>query len=124
VATSQLPQKWGCDIGCQNLHVQFAISEQVFLMNKCHILASKIVSYGGKCHIVTSDVIFGVVGDMFHGTLIINGVYKVEVQGVTLRETTLFQPNFKDDLPQQLLKDVKGQITFWEDHANMQKTSS
>ncbi len=87
-------------LGCQNLHVQFAIGEQVFLMSKCHILASIIVSCSGKCHIATSGVIFGVVGDMFHGTLIINGVYKVEVQGVTLRETTLFQPNFKDDLPQ------------------------
>jgi hypothetical protein len=43
---------------------------------------------------------------------------------VTLHEITLFQPNFKDDLPQQLLKDVKGQVTFWEDHVNMQKTSS
>jgi hypothetical protein len=59
--------------------MQFAISEQVFLMSKCHILESRIVSCNGKCHIATSGVVFGFVGNMFHGTFIINGVYKVEV---------------------------------------------
>jgi hypothetical protein len=96
----------------------------MFLMNKCHIPASGIVSGSGKCHIAASGVVFGVVGDMFHGTIVIDGVYKVGVQGVTIRETTLFQLNFKDDLSQLLLKDVKGQFTLWEDHANMQKASS
>jgi hypothetical protein len=93
-------------------------------MSKCHILASGIVSDIGKCHIAASGVVFGVVGDMFHETLIIDGVYKFEVQGVTLHETILFQPNFKDDLPQLLLKDVKGPFTLWEDNVNMRNASS
>jgi hypothetical protein len=60
---------------------------------------------------------------MFHGAFIVDGVYKVEVHGVILLKTTLFQPNFKDDPPQQLLKDVKGQFTLLEG-ANVWKASS
>jgi hypothetical protein len=93
-------------------------------MSKCHVPTSEIVFGSGKCHITTNGVVFGVAGDMFHGTLIIDGVYKVEVQGVTFRETTLFQPNFEDDLTQLLLKNVKGQFTLWEDRVNMRKASS
>jgi hypothetical protein len=88
-------------------------------MSKCHVLVSGIIFGNGKCHIAASGVVFGVVGDMFHGSLIIDGVYKVDVYGVTLHETTLFQPHFKEDLPQLLLKDVKGQFTIWEDRVNI-----
>ncbi len=87
-------------------------------MNKHHILANGIVLGNDKRHIATNGVISGVVGDMFHGALIADGVYKVEVQGVTFLKTTLFQPNFKGDHPQLLLKNVKGQFTLWEG-ANM-----
>jgi hypothetical protein len=59
--------------------VQFAISEQMLLMNKHHILANGIVLGNDKRHIATNGVISGVVGDMFHGALIADGVYKVEV---------------------------------------------
>jgi hypothetical protein len=37
-----------------------------------------------------------------------------------LLKTSLMFPNSKDDLPQLLLKDVKGQFTLWEG-ANMRK---
>jgi hypothetical protein len=57
---------------------------------------------------------------MFHGVPIGDGVYNVEVQGVMLPETSLMFPNSKDDLPQLLFKDVKGQFTLWEG-AIMQK---
>jgi hypothetical protein len=94
----------------------------MFLTRKCHILASGIISSNGKCHIAASSVVSSVVGNMFHGVLIADGVYKVEVWVVMLPETTLFQPNLKDDPPQLLLKDVKGQFTLWQG-ANMWKTS-
>jgi hypothetical protein len=48
-------------------------------MSKHHILARGIVFCNDKRHIVTSDVVYGVVNDMFHGVLIVDGVYKVEV---------------------------------------------
>jgi hypothetical protein len=91
-------------------------------MKKYHILASRIIFTNGKRHIVTSRVVSSVVDDMFHEVIIADGVYKVEVWGVMLPETTLFQPNLKDDPPQLLLKDMKGQFTLWQG-ANMWKTS-
>jgi hypothetical protein len=36
---------------------------------------------------------------MFHGVVIENKVYKVEVHGVMLPKTTLIFPNMKDDPP-------------------------
>jgi hypothetical protein len=36
---------------------------------------------------------------MFNGVVIKDGVYKVEVHGVMLLETTLIFPNLKDDPP-------------------------
>ncbi len=84
-------------------------------MNKCHTTA-----IGTKRHIAASGVVFGVVGDMFHGVVIEDGVYKMEVHGVMLPKTTLIFPNMKDDPPQLLLKDVKSQFTFWED-VNLRK---
>ncbi len=68
--------------------------EQVPYSNKQNSFWQWQMSYCNK------QCSFGVVGDMFHGTLIIDGVYKVEMQGVTFHETTLFQPNFEDDLTQ------------------------
>ncbi len=59
---------------------------------------------------------------VFHGVPIGNGVYKVEVKGVILLKTSLMFPNSKDDPPQLLFKDVKGQFTLWEG-ANMRKPS-
>ncbi len=74
----------------------------MFLMSNCHTSGTT----GGL--IVGCGMVFGVASDMFHGVPIGNGVYKVEVQGVMLLETSLMFQNFKDDLPQLILKDVKG----------------
>jgi hypothetical protein len=49
----------------------------MFLMNKHHIPTSGIFSSNGKHHIATSGVISSVVGDMFHGAFITDGVHKV-----------------------------------------------
>jgi hypothetical protein len=51
----------------------------VFLMNKHHISASRIVFSNGKRHIAISSVVFSVVDNKLHGAFIIDGVYKVEV---------------------------------------------
>ncbi len=81
-------------------------------MNKCH--TSGTIGGQSKHFIVRCGVVFGVVDDMFHGVPIGDGLYKVEVQGVMLLETSLMFPNFKDDPPQLLLKDVKSQFRLWE----------
>jgi membrane protease subunit (stomatin/prohibitin family) len=81
----------------------------VFLLSKRHT-----ITIGTKSHIAANGVVFVVASNMFHGVIIEDGVYKVEVQGVTLLETTLIFPNMKDDLPHLLLKDVKGQFTLWK----------
>jgi hypothetical protein len=96
--------------------VQFDKGDSIFLLNKCHTTAT-----GTKRHIVASGVVSGVVGDMFHGVVIEDEVYKVEVHGVMLPKTTLIF-HMKDDPPQLLLKDVKSQFTFWEG-ANLRKIS-
>jgi hypothetical protein len=81
-------------------------------MSKRH--TSGTTSGQGKHFIVRCGVVFGVVDDMFHGVPIGDGVYKVEVQGVMLLETSLMFQNSKDDPPQLLLKDVKSQFRLWE----------
>jgi hypothetical protein len=55
------------------------------------------ITIGTKCHIVANGVVFGVASNMFHGVVIEDGVYKVEVHGVMF-----------------ILKDVKGQFTLWK----------
>ncbi len=58
---------------------------------------------------------FDVNGNMFHGVVIEEVVYKVEVHGVMLHATTFMFPNLKKKpFVQLLLKDVKGQFTFWK----------
>jgi hypothetical protein len=49
----------------------------MFLMNKCH--TSGTIGGQGKHFIVGCGVVSNVVGDMFHGVPIGDGVYKVEV---------------------------------------------
>jgi hypothetical protein len=52
---------------------------------------------------------------MFHGVVIEEVVYKVEVHGVMFHATTFMFPNLKKrPFMQLLLKDVKGQFTFWK----------
>ncbi len=72
------------------------------------------ITIGTKCHIVANGVVFGVASNMFHGVVIEDGVYKVEVHGVMFIKTILIFPNMKDDLAHLLLKDVKGQFTLWK----------
>lgn len=50
---------------------------------------------------ITSVVVFGVWGDLFHETQIDDGLYKVEVCGLKLLDAPLLFPNHKDD-PLQL----------------------
>ncbi len=59
----------------------------MFLMSKHH--TSGTTGGQSKRFIVGCGVVFGVANDMFHGVPIGNGVYKVEVQGVMLLETSL-----------------------------------
>jgi hypothetical protein len=74
--------------------VQLDKGDFFFLMSKCCT-----TTIGTKCHIAASGAVSGVVGDMLNGVVIKDGVYKVEVHGVMLLETTLMFPNLKDDPP-------------------------
>jgi hypothetical protein len=71
---------------------------------------------------VASAVVYRVPGDLFHGTQIDDGLYKVEVYGLMLLDVPLPFPNHKDDSPQLELKQVQGRITLWNS-AMMRKTS-
>jgi hypothetical protein len=62
--------------------VQFAKGDSMFLMSKHH--TGGTTNGQGKRFIVGCGVVSDVVGDMFHGVLIGDGVYKVEVHGVML----------------------------------------
>jgi hypothetical protein len=97
---------------CYNFHVQFVKGDSMFLMSKHH--TSGTIGGQSKHLIVRCGIVSGVASDMFHGVPIGNGVHKVEMQGVVLPKTFLMFSNSKDDLPQLLLKDVKGQFTLWE----------
>jgi hypothetical protein len=83
-----------------NLFVQFTIGEMVFLLHK-------------HTH-VANVVIFGVVGNLFHAKEIVDGVYKVEVQGLMLLDASFPFPNYNDSFGQLLFKQVCGQFTLWE----------
>jgi hypothetical protein len=85
-----------------------------FIVESIKELGGMSIIIRTKCHIVTNGVIFVVANNMFHGVAIEDGVYKVEVHGVTLLKTTLIFSNMKDDLAHLLLKDVKGQFTLWK----------
>jgi hypothetical protein len=74
--------------------VQFDKGDLVFLLSKHHT-----ITIGTKLHIAASGVVYGVAGDMFHGVVTKDEVYKVEVHGVILPKTTLIFPNMKDDPP-------------------------
>ncbi len=74
--------------------MQFDKGDSLFLMSKCHTTTTRT-----KHHIATSGAVFGVVGDMFNGVVIKDGVYKVEVHGVMLFETNSIFPSLKDDPP-------------------------
>jgi hypothetical protein len=89
--------------------VQFDEGDLVFLLSK-----RQTITIGMKRHIAANGVVFGVASNMFHGVVIEDGVYKVEVHGVTLLKTTLIFPNMKDDVSHLLLKDVKGEFTLWK----------
>jgi len=88
--------------------VQFSKGDSMFLISKHH--TSGTTNGQSKHFIVRCGVVSGV---MFHGVPIGDGVYKVEVQGVMLPKTSLMFPNSKDNPPQLLFKDVKGQFTHW-----------
>jgi hypothetical protein len=47
--------------------------------------------------LATSVVIFGILGNLFHGGQIVDGLYKVEVFGLMLPDAPLPFPNYKDD---------------------------
>jgi hypothetical protein len=53
----------------------------MFLLSKCHTIT---IGTKTKSHIATNGVVFGVASNMFHGVVIEDGVYKVEVHGVKL----------------------------------------
>jgi hypothetical protein len=61
--------------GC-NLFIQFAIGKMVFLLNKRTPTISVVVSR--------------VLGDLFHGKEIVDGVYKVEVRGLMFLDAFAF----------------------------------
>jgi hypothetical protein len=52
----------------------------------------------------TSAIVSGVLGDVFHGAHIVNGLYKAELFGMMLPYAPLPFPSHKDDPPQLLLK--------------------
>jgi hypothetical protein len=85
----------------------------VFLLHKCKL--------DGMGTLATSVVISRVPGDLFDRAQIVDGLYKVEVFGLMLLDAPLPFPNYKDD-PLQLLKQVQGQFTLW-DNAMMRKAS-
>ncbi len=66
----------------------------MFLLSKHHT-----ITIGTKCHIIANGVVYGVASVLFHGVVIEDEVYKVEVHGVMLLKTTLIFPNMKDDPP-------------------------
>jgi hypothetical protein len=70
----------------------------------------------------TSALVSGILGDLFHGAQIVDGMYKVEVFGLMLLDAPLPFLNYKDDPLQLLLKQVQGQFTLW-DNAMMWKVS-
>ncbi len=72
--------------------MQFDKGDLVFLLSKRHTTTR----IGTKCHIAANGVVFGVVINMFHGVVIEDGEYKMEVHGVTLLKTTLIFPNMKE----------------------------
>jgi hypothetical protein len=53
----------------------------VFLLHKC--------KFDGMGTPATSAVVFGVLGDLFHGAQIVDGLYKVEVFGLMLLDAPL-----------------------------------
>ncbi len=61
--------------------------------------------------LIPNVVIFGVLGDLFHGKKIIDGVYKLEVQGLMLLDASFPFPNYNDLFGQLLFKQVCGQFT-------------
>jgi hypothetical protein len=68
----------------------------------------------------TNVVVSRILGDLFHGAQIENGLYKVEVFGLMLLDAPLPFLNYKDDPLQLFLKQVQGQFTLW-DNAMMRK---
>ncbi len=87
------------------MFVQFTLGELVFLLHKCEL--------DGMGTFATSAIIFGILGDLFHGRQIVDGLYKVEVFGLMLLDAPLPFPKYKDCL-QLLLKQVQGQFTLWD----------
>ncbi len=96
------------------MFVQFTLGEMVFLLHKC-----KLDGMGTPVAIV---VVSRVLGDLFHGAQIVDGLYKVEVFGLMFLDAPLPFPNYKDDPLQLLRKQVQGQFTLW-DNAMMWKTT-
>ncbi len=94
------------------MFVQFTLGELVFLLHKCEL--------DGMGTFATSAIIFGILGDLFHGRQIVDGLYKVEVFGLMLLDAPLPFLNYKDDPLQLFLKQVQGQFTLW-DNAMMRK---
>jgi hypothetical protein len=86
----------------------------VFLLHKCEL--------DGMGTLAASAVVSRVLGDLFHGAPIANGLYKVEVSRLMLLDAPLHFPNYKYDPLQLLLKQVQGQFTLW-DNAMMQKAN-
>jgi len=64
-----------------------------------------------KHTLIANVVIFGVLGDLFHGKEIVDGVYKLEVQGLMLLDASFPLPNYNDLFGQLLFKQVCGQFT-------------
>ncbi len=85
--------------GCK-LFIQFAIGKMVFLLNKRTPTTSVVVSR--------------VLRDLFHGKEIVDGVYKVEVQGLMFPYAPLLFPNHNNSLEQLLFEQVCGQFNLWE----------
>jgi hypothetical protein len=103
-----------CARECASIPSPFVVFTFGFVVESIKELGGVSITIRTKCHIVTNEIIFVVANNMFHGVAIEDGVYKVEVHGVTLLKTTLIFPNMKDDLAHLLLKDVKGQFTLWK----------
>ncbi len=63
---------------------------------------------------VASGVVSKFPRDLFHGKFFVDGVYKVEVQGLMLSDAPLPFPNYIDLHTQLLPKQVCGQFILWE----------
>jgi hypothetical protein len=77
------------------MFMQFTIGAMVFLMPKC--------KHDQMGTLIASAIVSRILGDVFHGAHIVNGLYNAEVFGLMHLDAPLPFPSHKDDPPQLLL---------------------